>query len=135
MEQADKADIAEVALAMELEGLAVSNTTIARPEALSGWHRGEAGGLSGRPLYAPSTRVLGEFYKLTAGKIPLIGIGGVASAEDAYGKIRAGANLVQLYTGLIYGGPALVTEITHGLAALLRRDGFSSIGEAIGCDH
>ena len=135
LEQADKSDIAEVALALGLEGLAVSNTTIARPEELTGRHRGEAGGLSGRPLFAPSTKVLGEFYQLTAGKVPLIGIGGVASAEDAYSKIRAGASLVQLYTGLVYGGPGLVPEITRGLAELLRRDGFSSIGEAIGCDH
>jgi dihydroorotate dehydrogenase len=77
--------------------------------------------------------VLSEFYDLTGGKIPLIGIGGVASAADAYAKIRAGACLVQLYSALIYRGPGLVSEIALGLAELLRRDGFSSLGEAVGC--
>jgi dihydroorotate dehydrogenase len=130
---ADKEDIAGVALAARIDGLAISNTTIERPEDLTGRHRGEAGGLSGRPLFGPSTAVLSEFTSLTGGKIPLIGIGGVASAADAYAKIRAGACLVQLYSALIYRGPGLVSEITLGLAELLRRDGFSSLGEAVGC--
>jgi dihydroorotate dehydrogenase len=130
---ADKEDIAEVALAAEIDALAISNSTIARPDHLTGRHRGEAGGLSGRPLFGPSTAVLSEFTSLTGGKIPLIGIGGVASAADAYAKIRAGACLVQLYSALIYHGPGLVSEITLGLAELLRRDGFSSVGEAVGC--
>jgi len=134
LDAADKQDIAAVALAMGLDGLAVSNTTVARPAGLVGRHRGETGGLSGRPLFAASTAVLADFHRLTRGRLPLIGIGGVASAADAYAKIRAGARLVQLYTGLIYGGPALAGEITDGLATLLRRDGFSSIGEAVGCD-
>lgn len=132
---ADKADIAEVALALGLDGLAVSNTTITRPAGLASGQGSESGGLSGQPLFALSTAVLGEFYDLTKGRIPLIGIGGVASAEDAYAKIRAGANLVQLYSGLIYGGPALVAEIIDGLATLLHRDRYASIAEAVGSDR
>ncbi len=91
--------------------------------------------MSGRPLFAPSTEVLREIYRLTGGRVPLIGVGGVASAADAYAKIRAGATLVQLYTALVYQGPGLVAEIAAGLAALLRRDGFSSLSEAVGADH
>ena len=114
--------------------IVVANTTTARGKFKSR-HRAEAGGLSGRPLFAPSTAVLGEIYRLTEGRVPLIGVGGVGSAADAYAKIRAGASLVQLYTALVYQGPGLVTEITSGLAALLRRDGFSNVGEAVGADR
>jgi dihydroorotate dehydrogenase len=131
----DMEAIAAVALDQDLAGLIVSNTTIARPASLTGRHKSEAGGLSGRPLLAPSTEVLGEMYRLTEGRVPLIGVGGVASAEDAYAKIRAGATLVQLYTALVFRGPGLVAEIMAGLAALLRRDGFSQLSEAIGADH
>jgi dihydroorotate dehydrogenase len=79
--------------------------------------------------------VLGDLYRLTEGRIPLIGVGGVASGADAYRKIRAGASLVQLYTGLIYGGPALVPRIKAELARLLREDGFASLSAAVGADH
>ena len=129
------AEIAATAVELKLAGLIVGNTTVARPEGLTGADKGEAGGLSGRPLFAPSTAVLGEIYRLTEGRVPLIGVGGVGSAADAYAKIRAGASLVQLYTALVYQGPGLVTEITSGLAALLRRDGFSNVSEAVGADH
>jgi dihydroorotate dehydrogenase len=95
----------------------------------------EAGGLSGRPLFEPSTALLGEMFRLTEGRVPLIGVGGVASAEDAYAKIRAGASLVQLYTALVYAGPGLLGRIKAGVVALLRRDGFASIAEAVGADH
>ncbi|MBV8088142.1 MAG: hypothetical protein JO139_00955, partial [Alphaproteobacteria bacterium] len=95
----------------------------------------EAGGLSGRPLFALSTALLAEMHRLTQGRLPLIGVGGIASAADAFAKIRAGASLVQLYTALVFGGPALVTEIKSGLAALLRNDGFGSIAEAVGTGH
>ena len=128
-------EIAAVAVELNLAGLIVGNTTVARPETLAGGHKGEAGGLSGRPLSAPSTAVLGEIYRQTGGRVPLVGVGGVGSAADAYAKIRAGASLVQLYTALVYRGPGLVAEITAGLAALLRRDGFSNVGEAVGADH
>ncbi len=129
------AEIAAVAVESNLAGLIVGNTTIARPEPLAGGHQGEAGGLSGRPLFAPSTAVLGEIYRLTGGRVPLIGVGGIGGAADAYAKIRAGASLVQLYTALIYRGPGLVAEIKAGLAALLRRDGFSQVSQAVGADH
>ena len=132
---ADKQDIAEVALASGLDGLIVSNTTIARPAGLRSAAKGEAGGLSGRPLFAPSTAVLADMYRLTGGKLALVGVGGIASAEDAYAKIRAGASLLQVYTALVYEGPGLVERIKRGLAARLRTDGFTSIAQAVGADH
>ena len=129
---AECSDIAEVALDAGIDGLIVANTTVARPAGLVSRYAGEPGGLSGRPLFAPSTALLAECYRLTRGRLPLIGVGGVASAADAYAKIRAGASLVQLYTALVFDGPALVGRINQGLAELLRRDGFASVGEAIG---
>lgn len=131
----DKADIAAVALSMNISGLIATNTTIARPEGLKGAAKDETGGLSGRPLFDPSKAVLRDLYRLTEGKVPLIGVGGVSSGADAYRKIRAGASLVQLYTGLIYGGPALIPRIKNELVQLLREDGFESVGAAVGADH
>jgi dihydroorotate dehydrogenase len=128
------ADIAAVTMAMRVDGLIVSNTTIARPDTLRSPHKGEGGGLSGAPLFVPSTRVLARMFVLTEGKMPLIGCGGIASGEQAYAKIRAGASLVQLYTALVYDGPALVTRIKRDLAALLRRDGFAKLSDAVGVD-
>lgn len=93
-----------------------------------------AGGLSGAPLRGRSTRLVQYLYRRTEGRVPIIGVGGILSAEDAYAKIRAGASLVQLYTGLVYEGPGLVKQIKKGLAQLLERDGFSKIGEAVGLD-
>ena len=131
----DLQDVAETALAGGLDGLIVSNTTIARPPGLKSRHQGETGGLSGAPLFAPSTRMLGEVYRLTGGRLPLIGVGGIASAGQAYAKIRAGASLLQLYSALVYHGPGLVGEINRGLTDLLRRDGFATLAEAVGADH
>jgi dihydroorotate dehydrogenase len=131
----ERADIAALAPETGIDGIVVANTTVARPPDLRSPHAGEQGGLSGRPLFVPSTVLLAEIYRLTGGTIPLIGVGGIASAADAYAKIRAGASLVQLYTALVFHGPALVGRIKRGLADLLRRDGFSSIGEAVGADH
>ena len=131
----DMEDIAEVALASGIDGMIATNTTIERPPGLTGSRRGEAGGLSGVPLFAPSTRVLADIYRLTAGRLPLIGVGGVASGADAYAKIRAGASLVQLYTALVFHGPGLVNRIKRELAGHLRADGFSSVSEAVGADH
>ena len=91
--------------------------------------------MSGVPLFAPSTRVLADMYRLTGGRLPLIGVGGVASGADAYAKIRAGASLVQLYTALVYGGPGLVNRIKRELAGHVRADGFSTVAEAVGADH
>ncbi len=132
---ADCADIAGVALAAGIDGIIVANTTVARPPELRSRVAGEAGGLSGRPLFAPSTTLLADIYRLTEGRLPLIGTGGIASAADAYAKIRAGASLVQLYTALIFAGPALLGEIKTGLAELLRRDGCASVADAVGVDH
>jgi len=131
----DRVDIAEVALGHRLDGLIISNTTIARPPELEARWQQEAGGLSGRPLFAPSTALLRDMYRLTEGKLPLVGVGGVASAEDAYAKIRAGASLVQLYSALVYGGPGLPARILAELPALLARDGFTHVAEATGADH
>lgn len=132
--QDDLADIADVVLASGIEGMIVSNTTITRPEGLKGPHAGEGGGLSGKPLLKPSTEVLREMRRLTGGKITLIGAGGVHDGASAYAKIRAGASLVQLYTALIYQGPALIRRIKTELTALLKADGFGSVAEAIGKD-
>jgi dihydroorotate dehydrogenase len=126
------ADIAEVALAKSLDGLIVSNTTIARPPSLASVHAKEAGGLSGRPLMAPSTEILRKMRKLTKGRITLVGVGGIASGTNAYEKIRAGASLVQLYTALTYDGPGLVGRIKQDLLACLERDGFKNVSEAVG---
>lgn len=131
----ERADIAAVALATGIDGIVVSNTTVARPAGLRSLRAGETGGLSGRPLFAPSTALLADIYRLTQGRIPLIGVGGVASAEDAYAKIRAGASLVQLYTALVFAGPALLAEIKTGLAELLQRDGYERVADVVGADH
>ncbi len=128
-------DIAEVALDTGIDGLIVANTTIERPATLVSRYAAEAGGLSGRPLFAASTALLAELYRLTQGRLPLIGVGGVASPEDAYAKIRAGASLVQLYTALVFAGPGLVGRIKRGLADLIRGDRFASIAEAVGSAH
>jgi len=131
----DKRDIAAVCLAQGVAGIIATNTTIARPTDLKGADRAEAGGLSGRPLFGPSTAVLADLYRLSEGKLALIGVGGVASGTDAYRKIRAGASLVQLYTALIYRGPGLIARIKRELAGLLREDGFETVAAAVGADH
>ena len=113
-----------------IDGIIVANTTRARAADLRSAHASEAGGLSGTPLFAPSTALLARVRELSGGTVPLIGVGGIASGADAYAKVRAGASAVQLYTGLIYAGTGLVTRIKRELAALLRRDGFASVAEA-----
>ncbi|MDR3516178.1 MAG: quinone-dependent dihydroorotate dehydrogenase [Azospirillaceae bacterium] len=131
----DKRDIAEVSLAAGIDGLIVSNTTITRPPGLPEDRARETGGLSGRPLFALSTAVLAQMYRLTGGRLPIIGVGGITGADEAYAKIRAGASLIQIYTGLIYGGPALIRDIKTGLVARLRADGFDNVAAAVGADH
>ncbi len=128
----DREDIAGVALDAGIDGLVVANTTTARPPDLPPRLAAEAGGLSGRPLMGPSTALLADMARLTGGRLPLVGVGGVTSGADAYAKIRAGASLVQLYTALVYGGPALLGRIKRDLAARLRADGFASVAEAVG---
>jgi dihydroorotate dehydrogenase len=124
-------EIAQVVSDSGIEGLIVSNTTIARP-ALQSQHRGETGGLSGRPLFAPSTEILRQMRARLGARVVLVGVGGVASGADAYEKIRAGATLVQLYTALAFHGPSLVTHIKRDLLASLKRDGFATVSNAVG---
>jgi len=131
----DKADIAKVVLDLGIDGIIATNTTIERPDDLTDPLKSESGGLSGRPLMASSTRVLADFYRLTEGRVVLIGVGGISSGQDAYQKIRAGASLVQLYSALVYQGPGLVSRINKDLAACLRRDGFEHLSDAVGVDH
>ncbi len=127
-------DVVRVLAEHPVDGLIVSNTTISRPATLAGKHKEEQGGLSGRPLFALSTEKLKAFYIKTEGSIPIIGVGGIASAEDAYAKIKAGATLVQLYSALVYQGFGLVRRICEELPVLLERDGFSHISEAVGAE-
>jgi len=124
-------DIAAVALETGVSGIIATNTTNAR-EGLSNQYRDQAGGLSGAPLFDRSTRVLAQISTLTEGRLPLIGVGGIATADQAYAKIRAGASAVQLYTALVYGGLSLAAGIVHGLDALLERDGFATVADAVG---
>jgi dihydroorotate dehydrogenase len=131
-DEAALAAIAQVALTCKVDGLIVSNTTIDRDDVMTSRHAAEAGGLSGKPLFAKSTHALHRMYALTQGTIPLIGVGGISSAHDAYQKILAGASAVQLYTALVYQGLGLVATIKRGLVELLARDGFATIKDAVG---
>lgn len=124
-------DIVDVALAARVAGIIATNTTLSR-EGLKSASKGETGGLSGTPLFEKSTRLLARLSKLTHGTLPLIGVGGVSSAEEAYQKIRAGASAVQLYTAMVYQGLSLVPDIAKGLDALLARDGYANVAMAVG---
>ena len=130
----EKEDIASVVLASGIDGMIVSNTTIDR-DMIDHPLKAEVGGLSGAPLFEKSTQALSDFYQLTAGKLPLVGVGGISSGADAYEKIRHGASLVQLYSALTYDGPPLIRKILKDLDKRLKADGFSSIGDAVGCAH
>jgi dihydroorotate dehydrogenase len=125
----DLADIAKVATDARIAAIIATNTTLDR-DGLRSAHRDQAGGLSGAPLFDKSTRVLARLSSIT--DIPLIGVGGIGSAEDAYAKICAGASAVQLYTALVFGGLSLVPQIASGLDALLARDGFANVADAVG---
>lgn len=127
----DLAALAETALAAGVDAIIATNTTLSR-EGLTSPHRGEAGGLSGAPLFERSTRVLARLSALTAGRMPLIGVGGVGSAEDAWEKIRAGASAVQLYSALVYGGLSLAAGIARGLEAKVTAAGMASVADAVG---
>ncbi|XP_033699857.1 dihydroorotate dehydrogenase (quinone), mitochondrial isoform X1 [Tursiops truncatus] len=148
----DKEDIASVVRELGIDGLIVTNTTVSRPASLQGALRSEMGGLSGKPLRDLSTQTIREMYALTQGKnlvslssdlrvaqapgrVPIIGVGGVSSGQDALEKIRAGASLVQLYTALTYRGPPLVGRVKQELEALLKEQGFTRVTDAIGADH
>ncbi|MGB0908290.1 MAG: quinone-dependent dihydroorotate dehydrogenase [Maricaulaceae bacterium] len=126
--------IVEQARTYGMNAIIVSNTTIDRPDTLRSSHKGEAGGLSGAPLFERSTEILKEFAAASNGTIDLIGVGGITNGAQAYAKIRAGAKAVQLYSALVYEGPGLVTDIRRDLAARLKADGFASIAEAAAAD-
>jgi dihydroorotate dehydrogenase len=131
LEEGEVEVITETVVAGGLSGIMVSNTTVSRPDLVSR-HADEAGGLSGAPLAGLSTRVLSSFAAASAGRLELVGVGGIGSGADAYAKIRAGASAVQLYSALVFEGPGLVTRIKRDLAARLRADGFASVAHAVG---
>ena len=129
LSETEIADVAEVAENAGVAAIIATNTTLDRT-GLKSMHRTQAGGLSGAPLFEKSTRVLARLSTLT--DVPLIGVGGIGSAEQAYAKICAGASAVQLYTALVFGGLSMVSDIATGLDALLARDGFDSVADAVG---
>lgn len=137
LEHGDLETIVEVIERLQVDGIIATNTTVSRDHLLTNAKRvadcGE-GGLSGKPLRDRSTRMIAELHELTHGRIPLIGVGGIFNAEDAWEKISAGASLVQLYTGFIYQGPNIAQQINEGLAKILAREGFKNLDAAIGCN-
>ncbi|BDW80987.1 dihydroorotate dehydrogenase (quinone) [Erythrobacter sp. Dej080120_24] len=133
LEPADIDAIARIAIDKKLGALIVSNTTISRPP-LRSRHADETGGLSGAPLRDLAQQRLRDFRKATGGQVPLVGVGGIATAEHAWDRIKAGASLVQLYSAMVYHGPGLGAQIAAGLKRLMKRDGFGSIAEAVGTD-
>jgi len=125
------AELVQVAQSAGVDAIIATNTTLSR-EGLHSPHKTQAGGLSGAPLFEKSTRVLAQLSQLTEGRIPLIGVGGVGDAQQAYEKIRAGASAVQLYTAMVFGGLGLAADIARGLERLLERDGFETVAQAVG---
>lgn len=134
LDQAQQEELADAILKAEIDGIILTNTTLDRPDYLPKNFLGQQGGLSGQPLKKKSTAVIKNFYKLTKGKIPLIGVGGISSGEDAYEKIKAGASLLQLYTALIFKGPGVANAINRELITLLKADGYTNISQAVGVD-
>jgi dihydroorotate dehydrogenase len=131
LSDAEIAEIAGVAQTVGIQAIIATNTTLSR-ENLVSRRKDQAGGLSGRPLFVPSTRVLARLYRETGGSIPLIGVGGVSSAADAYAKIKAGASAVQLYTAMVFSGLSLAHRIARGLDEMLAHDGYTTLAEAVG---
>jgi dihydroorotate dehydrogenase len=132
----DLETIVDVVGRLQIDGIIATNTTITRDHLLTDRARVAAfgeGGLSGAPLRAKSTQIVAQLYRLTKGKIPIVGVGGIFTAEDAWEKIAAGASLVQLYTGFIYRGPGIAREINEGLERILKREGFENLDAAVGC--
>lgn len=127
-------EIAKIAKDHRVDGLVMSNTTKSRPSCLQNPNAKENGGLSGKPLGPLALESLRTMYRLTNGEMPIVGVGGIMSSEDAYERIRAGASLIQIYTALVFEGPGLIQRIHHDLAIFLERDGFSNIQEAVGAD-
>lgn len=135
LSETERQDVADIVLSAntKVDGLILCNTTTSRINLINE-NKKEDGGLSGAPLTDFSTRVISDMYKRTHGKIPIIGVGGVFSGEDAYHKIKAGASLIQLYTSYIFNGPPIVGKIKNELHEILKKDGFSSVSEAVGKD-
>lgn len=128
--------IVDVMERLKIDGIIATNTTVSRDHLRTDPKQVAAcaeGGLSGRPLRERSTRIIAELYRLTGGRIPLIGVGGIFDAEDAWEKISAGASLLQLYTGFIYEGPGIANRINEGLSEILAHEGFSNLDAAVGC--
>ncbi|MCF6303857.1 MAG: quinone-dependent dihydroorotate dehydrogenase [Rhodobacteraceae bacterium] len=128
---AELQDITEAALLTGISGIIATNTTLSR-DGLQSPQKDQAGGLSGAPLFDRSTQVLAQLYQLLEGRIPLIGVGGISTAQDAYAKICAGASIVQLYTAMVFEGTQVVRDVIHGLEDLLQQDGYANIAEAVG---
>lgn len=133
LEPADIDAISRIALERKLGALIVSNTTISRPS-LRSRHSGESGGLSGAPLRALALERLRDFRKATGGQIPLVGVGGISSAEDAWERVRAGASLIQIYSAMVFRGPSLGSEIASGIGKLMKREGFTRLADAVGSE-
>ncbi|KPF92720.1 dihydroorotate dehydrogenase (quinone) [Novosphingobium sp. AAP83] len=133
LEPADIDSICRIALEKKLAALIISNTTVTRP-ALRSAHAGEAGGLSGEPLRELALQRLRDFRKASGGAIPLVGVGGISTVDDAWDRIRAGASLIQLYSALVYEGPGLASRLVKGLETKVREAGLSSIAEAVGSE-
>ena len=127
-------DIALSSLALDIDGIIISNSTIDRPSTLQSSYKSEVGGLSGKPLFVKSTLMLKKMYSLTNGQIPLVGVGGISNGIDCYEKIKAGASLLQLYTSLVYQGPSLITKIKKELLNCIITDGYKNIKEVVGAN-
>lgn len=125
-------DLIDVCAGAGIDGLVATNTTIARPAGLRGRYRDQAGGLSGRPLAARAIEIVRYLYRGTQGRMPIVGAGGIFTAQDAFARMQAGASLVQVYTGFVYAGPGLARRINRGLIRLMEQHGFRSVGEMIG---
>ncbi|OAO17268.1 dihydroorotate dehydrogenase (quinone) [Blastocystis sp. ATCC 50177/Nand II] len=130
----EREQIARLVLEYGVDGMVISNTTVSRPDSLKSAAKTEKGGLSGKPLKEKSTETIREMYRLTEGKVPIIGVGGIASGEDAYEKIKAGASAVEVYSALVYHGMGLVPKIKKELSELLEKDGYANVSEAVGKD-
>lgn len=127
-------DVVQVAVAEGVSGIIATNTTLSREGLINQIHASEMGGLSGKPLTERSTTWIKEIYQEVGGQVPIIGVGGISNGDDAYEKIRAGASLVQVYTGMIYEGPKIVKDINKRLVQLMKQDGFTNITQAVGID-
>lgn len=134
LSEEEQQKIAASAIANKIDGIIISNTTVARDLNLRSKNAAETGGLSGKPLFDKSNQVLKNFYRFTSGKVPLVGVGGISSAADAYEKIRCGASLVQIYSAFVYQGFGLVERIKKELSEMVERDGFKNVSQAVGVD-